>query len=182
MTKEISYIIENRKFKSTWSESIGLAVWLLMIFAGTIVGLSFAISGGNFFERLFGLLAIIILLYLAFNAYRKFKLLNTFVTVETGLNQRDNYNNASEIIKKILPTKTEYDNHNYCISIKIKDYLLLFGKIATRQNFPVWITIVALDNVLLINERPEQPEFIFWTRTSIKELIKIFEDQNRASR
>ena len=180
MTTEIRHIIQNKKFKSNWTEYFGIVVMLVMLISCAIVGLSFSISGNGVTERLIGLLAMLGFFYLAFNAVRKFRLLNTFVTVETGLDQLENYKNTSQIVKNLPTTKTDYDFHNFCINVKLKDYAPIFGKYSTRQAFPIWLTVVSLDNVVLINERPEQPEFVFWTRRSIDEFIKSLKDGNSA--
>ena len=182
MTKEIRFIIENHKFKSSWTEYFTFVFSLICLILVTIIGLSFLISGEGWQEKIAGLFITVMTIIGMVNLIRRFPNLNRFIVVETDKNQEDNYQFATKLVKEIDPKEIDHDIHNFCISAKVFSYPEFIPKIITQSGFPSWITIVSLDNKLLINERPEILRLSFLPNYKLARFIKLVHKEKRASR
>ena len=175
MTKEIRFIIENHKFKSEWTERFTFMFAVACLTLVTIIGLSYSISIETWPERIAGLLIPLMTTFGIINLIRRFPNLNKFTVVNTGKNQVDNYQFATKLVKEIDPIETEHDIHNFCISVKVFSYPDFIPKTLRRSGFPSWITIISLDNKLLINERPEILRLALWSNYSLERFLKLID-------
>jgi hypothetical protein len=170
MTKEVRYIIENHKYKTELSEYFVFGFALICLVTFIIIGLGFTIYGEAVNEKFTGLVIGTLACYLTINLITRFRQLNKFETVETNKSKEDNFQLISRLIKKLEPVDIEYDWDNLHINVKVPNDRL--------QRFPTWLTIVTLDNIFLINERPEILGLPFWRRTSIKKIITLINEDN----
>ena len=182
MTKEIRFIIENHKFKSEWAEHFTLIFAVFCLTLVTIIGLSFLISGAAWQEKIVGLFISLATTLGTFNLIRRFPNLNKFIVIETDKKQVDNYRFATKLVKEIDPKEIDHDIHNFCISAKVCSYPNFIPRTLRQSGFPSWITIISLDNKLLVNERPEILRLAFLPNYALERFLKLIDKDKSASR
>ncbi len=182
MTKEIRFVIENHKFKSEWAEYFTFIFVVICLTLATIIGLSFLISGETWTEKIIGTFISLLTTLGTINLIRRFPNLNKFTVIETNENQVDNYRFATKLVKEINPIEIDHDIHNFCISAKVFSYPDFIPKILRQSGFPSWITIISLDNKLLVNERPQIASLALLSNYSLERFLKLMDKDKGVSR
>lgn len=165
MTREINYIIENKKFKKTWDDYLPCWEFLIPILAFAY-GLELTIRGQalpNYFVGSSLILGSILLV--RFALLRKRQLIE-FEEVANKMIQEENFNLVLEGLRKISVVEVDNDIHSWTINAKYKTTFL--------PPFFEWLTIVCLDNRVLINSRPSPVTIVFWIRRNAVMDVKKF--------
>ena len=181
MTKEIRFIIENHKFKSERAERFTFIFVVICLTLVTIIGLSFLISGETWKEKIVGAAYFLLTTLGTINLIRRFPNLNKFTVIKTDKNQIDNYQFATKLVKEIDPIEIDHDIHNFCISAKVFSYPDFIPKTLRHSGFPSWITIISLDNKLLVNERPEILSLALLPNYSLERFLKLIDKDKGAA-
>lgn len=155
MKREVKYIIENKKFKTTW-EDFASYLELIMPVVICLYGLQFAMKGNRIQDYVIGSILIVGSIILTrFALYRKRKL-NGFEEIKTQLTQVDNFYAARETLRSLKCVEIDTDRHNFTINAKYE--ASVFNPVAE------WLTIVCVDNCILVNTRPVPVTILFWIK------------------
>jgi hypothetical protein len=155
MTREVKYIVENKRFKGTWDDYLPyweFAVPILIF----LFGLELSIKAVALKDYLFGPLLLIVAILLTKLILLRKRQLNEFDEIQNTMTQSENFNAVLTGLKALNVTEVERDVHNWTINAKYKSRLIP----------PVfeWLTIVCLDNRILVNSRPTPAILMFWVR------------------
>lgn len=155
MTREIKYIIENKKFQSTWGDYLSYWEFLIpVLILG--YGLELTVSASGLKGYFIGtLLAVVAFLLTKFIFLRK-KQLNEFEEIKNRMTQAQNFEDVLKGLKTLNMVEVDRDFHNWIINAKYKSSFIP----------PVyeWLTIVCLDNRVLVNSRPTPTTMMLWIR------------------
>ena len=155
MTKEVRYIIENRTFPPSLGDY--LAYWQFAIpVVLFFVGIRFIWNGISLWNYLLGALFILIAPISAYFIYRRIKQINAFDEIENNRSQDDNFQYVSRALKNLNVVDVDRDIHNWTISARHKSTFL--------PPPYEWLTIVCLDEKILVNSRPLPPTAFLWLR------------------
>ncbi len=155
MIREVKYIIENKRFKGTWDDYLSYWEFVIPILI-FLYGLELTVKGADFMDYFVGpLLVIVAFLLTKFILLRK-RHLNEFEEIKNKRTQEENFEIALNGLKRLNVVEIDRDVHNWTINAKCKSSLIP----------PVfeWLTIVCLDNCVLVNSRPTPPTMMFWIR------------------
>ena len=162
MDKEVSQIIKDRSFKYDFSDYFALFFTLIASIPIAFLGFWFLIEGSWPNETFFGLLVGIGMIGLVIRIIIRFKKLNKFQSVRTELSEQENYEHLVLVMKSLDAKEVDNDYRNKFLSIKL-----------SKHGMPTWVSLIALENEILINERVNIHAF-FWKNNfdnEIKELI-----------
>ena len=155
MTKEVQYIIENKKFKRKWEDFLPYWEFLIpmLIF---FVGLESILKGKALEDYALGLLLMSVTFFLTSFGLLRARQMNDFEEIRNTMTKEDNFNVVLQGLKSMGVVEVDRDIDNWTISAKYKTTFLP----------PVfeWLTIVCQDNKLLINSRPTPGTFLLWLR------------------
>jgi len=89
--------------------------------------------------------------WLTLHVVRQFKSLNQFESIKTTADAQTNFSNLIEVMRILEPDDVDNDFRNYRLTIRL-----------TKHGIHNWLTFIALDNEILLNERPNTLAF-FWS-------------------
>jgi len=164
MTTELRYIIENKKFKRTWDDYLTYWEFLVPMLA-TVVGLVFLYEGKEIGNYIMGPLLIISALPLTRFMLVRLRQINRFEELENTRTNQENFEHCILKLKTLNIAEVDNDVHNLTINAKYRSTLI--------PPFYEWLTIVCLDNKILVNSRPTPTTLLFWLRrNAIIEFVK----------
>lgn len=143
MTREIKYIIENKRFKTTWDDY--LSYWEFVIPALIFIyGFELTIRASGIKDYFIGPSLIVVAILLTKFILLRRKQLNEFEEIKNGMTQTENFEVVLKGLKTLNVIEVDRDVHNWTINAKYKSSLIP----------PVyeWLTIVCLDNRVLVNQ------------------------------
>lgn len=155
MTRDINYIIKNKKFKTTWDDYLLYWEFLVPILVFGY-GLELTIKQQGTTGYLVGPSLIVASIILVRFALLRKRQLNEFEEVINEMTQEENFSQVLEGLRKISVVEVDKDIFNWTIQAKYRTTFLP----AVFE----WLTIVCLDNRILINSRPAPATIIFWIR------------------
>lgn len=155
MTREVNYIIEHRKFQSTMDDYATYLQFLAPLFI-FILGVTFLIEDGVTPTVLLGALLILLSLPLTWFLLVRIKQLNRFEELKNTKTKEDNFALCLAKLQALNIATIDRDFHNSTISAKYMSTL-----IPPRYE---WLTIVCLDNTILVNTRPDPSIILLWVR------------------
>lgn len=165
MTGEVRYIIENKKFKQTWSDY--LVYWEFVVPALMVVaGINFIFNGETILDYSIGIILILVSFPLVYFLRIRIRHLTGFEELINAGTDEENFNLCIQRLKNLNIVKVEADFHNLTINAKFRSIFI--------PPFYEWLTIVCLNKRILINSRPEPTFVLLWLRrNAVLELIKI---------
>jgi hypothetical protein len=164
MTREVRYIMENRRFKRTWDDYLCYWEFLVPILI-FVIAIELSFRGSKIQDYLISLILIVVSAMLTRFAALRNRQLNEFEEITNKLSQADNFYVVLEGLKKLNVIEIDKDFHNWTINAKCK----------SKSLPPVeWLTIVCLDNRVLINSRPTPTTILFWFRRAAMIDIRRF--------
>jgi uncharacterized membrane protein YiaA len=157
MTREVKYIIENKRFKRTWDDYLSYWEFVVPVLIFNY-GLDLTARGLDPKDYFLGpLLIVVAFLLVKFILLRK-RQLNEFEEIKNTLTQAENFEQVLKGLKILNVVEVDQDGHNWTINARYKSSLIP----------PVheWLTIVCLDNRVLVNSRPTPATMLLWIRRS----------------
>lgn len=155
MTKEIKYIIENKRFRRTWDDYLSYLGFIgpIVLF---VLSLELIIRRSDPQENIVGVILIIASFFLTRFLVVRTKQLNEFEELKKEGTQEENFAEVVKGLKQLNVVEIIQDANNSTISAKYKTKLLP----------PVfeWLTIVCLDDRILVNSRPIPAVGLIWLR------------------
>jgi len=170
MTSEVKYIIENRRFKKTWDDY--LSYWEFMApITAVIIGFFLLYEGREIKNYIIGVLLILLTYPLTRFLFLRLRQLNEFEELERKGTDVENFNYVIQKLKTLNIVELENDIHSLTINAKYQSTFIP----------PVfeWLTIVCLDNKILVNSRPFPAGMILWLRRNA--MIEFISACNGAS-
>lgn len=155
MTTEVRYIIENRKFKRTWDDY--LTCWEFIVPMLTIaVGFSLLYEGKEIKNYIIGILLLISTVPLTKFLFIRLRQLNGFEELQNKGTSEESFSHVIHRLKTMNIVELDKDIHNFTINAKYRSTLIP----------PVFerLTIVCLDDKILVNSRPFPATMLFWFR------------------
>lgn len=153
MNKEVADIIQKKRFRRTWEDY--LIFWEFLI--PVLVGI-FGIDRFNEGDFLVGgpliVVGVGLTIFLIFRATQ----LNQFVAVRNSNTRQLNFDLSYKGLKNMRAATIETDLANWTLNAKCSA--------AAASPLDEWLTIVCLDNAVLVNSRPAPAILIFWWRRS----------------
>ena len=155
MTAEIKYIIENKRFKRSWDDYLSYFGFVVPI-AVFILGLELTIRRSDFKENIAGVILLIASAFLTRFLLIRTSQLNEFEELKNEKTQEENFAMVLQGLSRLNIVEMDKDLHHSVINARYKTKLLP----------PVfeWLTIVCLDNRILVNSRPIPATGILWFR------------------
>ena len=155
MTREVKYIIENKRFRRKWDDYLWYWEFIVPILI-FMYGLELIIRGGYLENYFLGTLSIIAAFLLTRFILLRKRQLNEFEEIENKRTQAENFEMVLKGLKSLNVVEIDKDVHSWTINAKCKSSLIP----------PVfeWLTIVCMDNCLLVNSRPTPSTMMFWIR------------------
>lgn len=155
MTEEIKHIIEKKRFRRSWDDYLSYFGFVVPI-AVFILGLELAIRRSVFKENIAGLILIIASVFLTRFLLIRTSQLNEFEEIRNEKTQEENFAMVLQGLSQLNIVEIDKDLHNCAINARYKTKLLP----------PVfeWLTIICLDNRVLVNSRPIPAVAILWIR------------------
>ena len=155
MTTEVRYIIENRKFKRTWDDHLTYWEFFFPMLAG-VLGLVFLYEGKELGNYIIGTLLILSTFPLTNFLLVRLRQINGFEEFENKRTNAENFEHCILGLKTLNIVEVDNDVHNLTINAKYRSTLI--------PPFYEWLTIVCLDNKILVNSRPTPTTLLFWLR------------------
>ncbi|MEQ8242542.1 hypothetical protein [Fulvivirga sp.] len=165
MNKEVSQIIKDRSFKYDIGEYFALFLTLAALIPVALLGFGFLIKGSWPNEILFGLLVSPGITTSVIRSIVRFKKLNKFKAVRTGLSEQENFKLLVLVMKSLEPKEVDNDYRNKFLSIKL-----------SKNGLSTWLSLIALENEILINERANI-HYLFWKNGFDKEIVELILDK-----
>lgn len=155
MTTEVKYIVEHKKFKRTWDDYVTCWEFIIPIVT-TLVGLILLYEGNEIEKSIIGTVLIVSSFPLMMFLLMRLRQINGFEELESKRTKEKNFQHCILRLKTLNIVEVDNDINNLTISAKYKSTLIP----------PVyeWLTIVCLDNKLLVNSRPTPATLLFWFR------------------
>ena len=155
MTREVKYIIENKRFRRKWDDYLWYWEFIVPILI-FMYGLELIIRGGYLENYFLGTLSIIAAFLLTRFILLRKRQLNEFEEIENKRTQAENFEMVLKGLKSLNVVEIDKDVHSWTINAKCKSSLIP----------PVfeWLTIVCMDSCLLVNSRPTPSTMMFWIR------------------
>jgi hypothetical protein len=153
MTQEVKYIIENKRFKTTWDDY--LSYWEFIVpLLSFIYGLDLTVRSSGLEDYFLSALLVVVAFLLTKFILLRRKQLNEFEEMENRMSQAENFEVVLKGLKTLSVVEVDRDVHNWTINAKYKSSLIP----------PVyeWLTIVCLDNRVLVNSRPTPATMLLW--------------------
>ena len=164
MTTEVKYIIKNRKFKQTWDDYLTYWEFIIPILT-SVVGLIFLYEGKETKNYVLGTLLILSTFLLTKFLLVRLRQLNGFEELQNKRTSKENFDYCIQTLKRLNIKEIDKDIHNLTINAKYRSTLI--------PPIYEWLTIVCLDNKILVNSRPTPATILFWIRrNAIIEFIK----------
>lgn len=155
MTSEVRYIIENRKFKRTWGDY--LSYWEFIAPVLTIViGFFLLYAGKEIKNYIIGISLILVTYPLTRFLSIRLRQLSGFEELQIKGTSEENFDYVVQRLKTLNIVELEKDIHTLTINAK---YRSIFIPPAFE-----WLTIVCLDNKILVNSRPFPASMMLWLR------------------
>lgn len=155
MATEVKYIIENRKFKQTWDDYMVFWEFIIPVLT-TITGLSFLYQGNGITSYLIGTFLIIFSFSVTKFLLIRLKQLSGFEELENKRTKEENFEHCVLTLQTFNIVEIDNDIHNLTINAKCRSTLM--------PTIYEWLTIVCLDNKILVNSRPTPTSILFWLR------------------
>ncbi|MTI40662.1 hypothetical protein [Fulvivirga lutimaris] len=165
MNQEVSQIIKDRSFKYDRGDYFALFFTLLASIPIAFLGVWFLIEGSWPNETFFGLLVGLGMTALVIRSIIRFKKLNKFQSLRTELSQQENFEFLVLVMKSLDVKEVDNDYRNKFLSIKL-----------SKHYMPTWISLIALENEILINERANI-HYLFWKNGFDKEIVELILDK-----
>lgn len=171
MTSEVRYIIENRKFKRTWDDYLSYWEFIAPLLT-VIIGLSLLYAGGEIKNYIIGVLLILLTYPLTRFLFVRHRQLSDFEELQIKGTSEENFNYVIQQLKTLNIVELNMDIHSLTINAKYRSTFIP----------PVfeWLTIVCLDDKILVNSRPFPASMILWLRRNA--MIDFISACNGASR
>jgi hypothetical protein len=147
MTSEVKYIVENRKFKRTWGDYLSYWEFIVPITA-VVIGFFLLYEGREIKNYIIGVLLVLLTYPLTRFLFLRLRQLNEFEELELKGTNEENFNYVIQRLKTLNIVELEKDIHTLTINAKYRSTFIP----------PVfeWLTIVCLDDKILVNSRPFQ--------------------------
>ena len=171
MTSEVRYIIENRKFKKTWEDYFDYFEFIFLILV-PLKGVLLIYEGGGVINYVLGTLLIMATFPLAKFMFVRHRQLNEFEEIESKGTSEENFIRVLQGLKTLNIIELDRDFLNVTINAKYRATVLI-------PPFIEWLTIVCLDDKILVNSRPFPPSRIMWFRRNA--MIDFVNSLNNAS-
>lgn len=155
MTREVRFIIENKRFKASWEDYAVywefIAPVLIFIF-----GFELTIKGAKLIDYVLGPVTISASFPLIPFMLRRKRQLTEFEEIPNTRTKEVNFEIILQGLKTLNVVEVDRDIHNWTINAKYK----------TSSLPPVyeWLTIVCMDNLVLVNSRPVPVTMLLWIR------------------
>ena len=171
MTTEVRYIIENRKFKRALEDYLDYGEFIVPILTLGI-GSFFLYEGKEIKNYIIGILLILSTFPLTKFLLIRHRQLNGFEELQNKGTGQENFNYVIQRLKTLNIVELDKDVHNLTINAKYRSILIP----------PVfeWLTIVCLDDMILVNSRPFPTTMLLWFgRNAIIDFIKCVNSASR---
>lgn len=171
MTSEVAYIIENRKFKKTWDDYFTYGEFLAPVLT-VVIGFVLLYEGGEVNNYIIGILLILVTYPLTRFLLIRLRQLNGFEELRIKGTREENFHYVIQKLKTLNIVELDNDIHSLTINAKYRSTFIP----------PVyeWLTIVCLDDKILVNTRPFPAGMILWLRRNA--MIDFVSACNGASR
>ena len=171
MTSEVRYIIENRKFKKTLVDYFDHFEFIFVIMV-PLKGVLLLYEGGGVIKYVLGTMLILSTFPLAKFMSVRHRQLYEFEEIESKGTSEENFVRVLQGLKTLNIVELDRDFLNVTINAKYKATSLI-------PPFIEWLTIVSLDDKILVNSRPFPPSRIMWFRRNA--MIDFVNSLNNAS-
>jgi hypothetical protein len=171
MTSEVRYIIENRKFKRTWDDYLSHWEFIAPVLT-LVIGFLLLYEGTKIENYIIGILLMLLTYPLTRFLFIRLRQLSGFEELQIKGTSEENFNYVIQRLKTLNIVELENDIHSSTINAKYRSTFIP----------PVfeWLTIVCLDDKILVNSRPFPASMMLWLRRNA--MIDFIRACNGASR
>ena len=164
MTTEIRHVINHRRFPWSFDDLIlpGLEL-LALIYLGSN-GYDKLTGPNPLSENIDGLVYLIASVAGIALSLRRLLQLNSFVVLETPLDQEGNFLFCLDRVKMFNIQTREFDRWNFCVGVKAHGNL---------NPLDFWLTCICYENKIYLNERPSLSLLsLWWNRYGVDSMVK----------